>query len=443
MAEVLALVGLGFGDEGKGSICEFLTREHNARLVVRHNGGAQAAHNCVLKDGRHHTFAQFGSGTLTGAATFLSRFMLVNPITFLKEAQALQAMGLRPRVYVDRDALVTTPFHVSANRIREMVRTGRHGSCGMGIGETMSDFLDNQESFYVGQVEDDPIAIRAKLGRILDRKRDEVLKLTDGHAIDEALGRELSIFTNTKMIGRVMAYYADFAKQVTIVDRSFLDEVLEEPGTVIFEGAQGVLLDQDFGFQPYTTWTDCTFGNVDKLLENFRGDVTRLGILRAYHTRHGNGPFVTEDKHYDACSAHDHNTLGEWQGVFRSGPFDLVMAKYALAVVDGIDGLVMTNLDRLAHAPKDLRICTSYYNTADGEDQSEIPVWRPVNLEHQAQMAIGLMQDVVPRFETVDERGELYAFSIAERLQVPLAFVSFGPCAEDKRVADKILAHAV
>ena len=106
MAQVLLLAGLGFGDEGKGTCTDWLVREHKSQLVVRYNGGSQAAHNVVDGD-KHHTFAQFGSGTLAGAKTYLSRFMLVEPLSLMREASALRDLGMwepLSMMYVDRKA---------------------------------------------------------------------------------------------------------------------------------------------------------------------------------------------------------------------------------------------------------------------------------------------------------------------------------------------------
>src|SRR5215210_8082512 len=122
----IVLVGLGYGDEGKGAWTDFLARTEPVHTVVRFNGGAQAGHNVVAPDGRHHTFAQFGSGTLVrGVNTHLSRFMLVNPLGLLREDAELRALGVTDalaRLSIDREALVTTPFQVAANRLRELAR---------------------------------------------------------------------------------------------------------------------------------------------------------------------------------------------------------------------------------------------------------------------------------------------------------------------------------
>ena len=120
---------LGYGDAGKGTVVDWLCSHGGAEpvhTVVRFNGGAQAAHNVVAPDGRHHTFAQFGSGTFTpGVRTHLSRFMLVDPAALAAEAAHLGSLGIRDaldRLTVDRDALLTTPYHRAANQARERAR---------------------------------------------------------------------------------------------------------------------------------------------------------------------------------------------------------------------------------------------------------------------------------------------------------------------------------
>src|SRR5437763_7917023 len=115
------VVDLAFGDSGKGLLTDFLVRRTGARMVVRYNGGAQAGHNVVAPDGRHHTFAQFGAGTLVpGVRTFLSRFVAVHPTALLREEAALAGIGVADafgRIAVSEAALVITPFHQAANRL--------------------------------------------------------------------------------------------------------------------------------------------------------------------------------------------------------------------------------------------------------------------------------------------------------------------------------------
>src|SRR5687768_12378377 len=112
------VIGLGFGDEGKGAVVDALCGDGSVSTVVRFNGGAQAAHN-VIAGGRHHTFSQFGSGTLAGVPTWLSRHVLVEPIALATESRELEAIGVPDPLSlmsIDAQALLTTPFHVAANR---------------------------------------------------------------------------------------------------------------------------------------------------------------------------------------------------------------------------------------------------------------------------------------------------------------------------------------
>src|SRR5271157_4804463 len=137
----LLVAGMAFGDEGKGSIVDALVRAYQSDLVVRYNGGAQAAHNVVTEHGQHHTFAQFGSGTFYPTCrTYLSRFVLINPVSMMNEEKALRGMEPSPiydawsRLYIDPDCVVITPYQKAVNRLEESWRVGAygaHGSTGM------------------------------------------------------------------------------------------------------------------------------------------------------------------------------------------------------------------------------------------------------------------------------------------------------------------------
>ena len=417
--KAIVTIGLGYGDEGKGTTVDWLARTSGASLVVRYNGGAQAAHNVVSGD-RHHTFAQLGSASFVSVPTLLSRHVLVNPIALLSE---LRASGF-PAPYVEDEALVTTPLHVAANRLRETIRSGgRHGSCGMGIGETTAESLAAPaEALRIRDLRDGPTT-RAKLRSLQERLT------TSFDEAPDCIDRD--ILFDPETIDRILEAFAVFVQTTPIVDGLFLANALRGPGNVIFEGAQGVLLDQDFGFQPHTTWTNITFDNAFDLLRGFSGEVERLGIVRAYLTRHGAGPFVSEDARFDALSAHDHNRTGEWQGRFRSGAFDEVAIRYALDVVDGVDSLAVTNLDRLPLLGGNVPI-VSAYEGADPSyfmDPTRIRVHRPFDLAHQEGLTRALVR-AKPRCESVAVEG--YAETIASRLGIPLRMASFGPRAGDK-----------
>jgi adenylosuccinate synthase len=142
-----------------------------------------------------------------------------------------------------------------------------------------------------------------------------------------------------------------------------------------------VLLDEWRGWHPHTTWSTTTFDNVAELCPSFR----RLGVVRAYTTRHGSGPFVTEDPSLDLPEAH--NGHGEWQGAFRTGHFDAVAHRYAVEVAGGVDELAVTHLDVPAREPA-LKVCTSY--RVDGESWDRIVPGPPRDLAYQERLTARL-----------------------------------------------------
>jgi len=310
-----AVVDLGYGDAGKGTVVDWLCANESVSAVIRFNGGAQAGHNVVTPDGRHHTFSQFGSGTFQGVPTHLSRFMIVDPLALAAEAQALG--NPYELLTVDPDALLATPWHRAANRRRETLRgQDRHGSCGLGVGEAAAfSLVPGSEPPRVADALA-PGRLRARLRALRDHLTDELGPL-DGPCIDDFVDM-----------------MRDFASVVSISDR-----LPTRDGPCVFEGAQGVLLDEWRGFHPYTTWSTTTFDNVLELT----GDIVRIGVVRTYTTRHGPGPFVTED--LTLSYEEPHNGTGPWQGSFRIGHFDAVAHRYAIEVCGGVDALAVTHCD--------------------------------------------------------------------------------------------------
>jgi len=420
----VAVVDLGYGDAGKGTVVDWLCSDGPVHAVVRFNGGAQAAHNVVTPDGRHHVFAQLGSGTFTpGVRTHLSRFVLVDPLALVAEAAHLAALGVADaldRVTVDRRALLTTPAHAAANRARETARgAGRHGSCGMGIGETVAYALAHGEDAPRAGDCADPPALRRKLTRLRDR-----------------LAGELGPLPGPDVAACVEAFSA-FADRVALVGDGHLRRLLRT-GRAVFEGAQGVLLDEWRGFHPFTTWSTTTFANVDALLDEagMPGDVVRLGVLRTYATRHGPGPFVTEDPSLTASLPDRHNAWGPWQGSFRVGHLDLVAARYAIEVCGGIDGLALTHLD-VAGARDDLRACRAY--ELDGGRVERLAAGPAGDLDRQA----ALTRRLLTARPVLDRVTADWTETIAGELGVPVALGSFGPTAADKRAAGRLLSPPV
>ncbi|MGK5558009.1 adenylosuccinate synthetase [Actinomadura kijaniata] len=404
----VVVVDLGFGDAGKGTVVDWLCARgpEPVHAVVRFNGGAQAAHNVVLPDGRHHTFAQFGSGTFTpGVRTHLSRFVLVDPLALAAEADHLRSLGVADaldRLTVDRDALLTTPYHRAANRARETARgAARHGSCGMGVGETASYALSHADAPRAGDCLS-PARLRGRLAAVRDWYLSE---FPGGEPVPD--------------VADCAEAFAAFGERVRVVGGEHLRTLLRS-GNVVFEGAQGVLLDEWHGFHPYTTWSTTTFANAETLLSEAGGEAARLGVVRTYATRHGPGPFVTEDPALTADLPDPHNGTGPWQGVFRVGHLDAVALRYALEVTGGVDALAVTHLD-VAEARDDLRVCRAY--DVGGERVTRLA---PGDLDHQAALA-GRLLTARPVYEPFT--------CVEDVVDAPVALRSFGPTHADKRPA--------
>jgi adenylosuccinate synthase len=418
------VVDLGYGDAGKGTIVDWLcaaARRDGApvRTVVRFNGGAQAAHHVLAPSGQPHAFAQFGSGTFTpGTGTFLSRFMLADPLALVAEAEHLRFLGVPDPlglVTIDRDALLTTPYHQAANRAREEARgAGRHGSCGMGIGETASYALAYPTDAPRAGDMTEPGTLLRKLALLRDR-------LSAVSAGDPALPSP----------GHVAAVYRVVAERVTLAGDGYLAALLRQ-GPVVFEGAQGVLLDEWRGFHPYTTWSTTTFENAETLLRDSgaAGAATRLGVTRTYQTRHGPGPFPTEDPTLPA--AERHNADGRWQGPFRTGHLDAVALGYARAVTGGVDAVALTHLDTARRCAGRLKICRAY--DTGGRTVTELKPGPPRDLAYQESLSTALLT-ARPRYDPAEiVAADDWPDAVAAILHAPVAVGSYGPAVTDKTV---------
>jgi len=459
-------VDIGNGDQCKGSFVDFTTRHFDAHTVVRFNGGAQAGHGVVTPEGLYHIFAQFSSGTFVpGVATFLSRFMLLDPWRMMVEEEQLQKLGVTDaydRTFVSDQALVISPFQAIANRLREWVRgNGRHGSCGLGIGETVKDSLELGDELVL-RVKDlqDLDSWRAKMIHVQAHKREQLWDegvMSACWSIPEAR-QDLDDLINQSVIEEFLIMLEPWLEKIKIVADEYLGQILDRPGTVIFEPAQGVLLDECRGFHPYTTWSNCTLDNALTLLaeHDYQGQVHKIGITRAYGTRHGPGPFVVDNPDLSAKLPDPPSARNDWQGAFRVGWFDALAARYAIACCGQLDALAVSCLDRLK-SEQCWQICTSYRLPDDLVDSDEIDTYferdpedrslvRHIclgpfrDLEYQARLT-ELLFLVKPVYETTAigpisfyECVNQHLARISQELGLPVHISSFGPTANDKRL---------
>lgn len=290
MRTAKVVIGANYGDEGKGLMTDFFSAQGDNSLVVRFNGGCQAGHTVTTPDGRRHVFAHFGAGTFAGAATYLSRHFAVNPALYQKErAKLLLLVGRTPRLYVDERAPVTTFFDMLLNQLVEDFRGAkRHGSCGMGFGETIGRHEAGAHSLVARDLLDVQ-ALRRKLNQIRDvylPARLKVLGLPD-------FGQHHELCTTDVLVDAFIEVSQDFLADVVLVRGAASAFVGVD--NLVFEGAQGLLLDQNRGAFPYVTRSNTGIANALEVAREAglaQLDVTY--VTRAYLTRHGAGPLANE-----------------------------------------------------------------------------------------------------------------------------------------------------
>lgn len=355
MKRAFITVGLTFGDEGKGTIVESLVRTHKAPLVVRYSGGSQCAHNVLSIDGFYHKFAIFGSGTHHGAATVLTKDVLVDPVRLMNEGFELEKKGVNAfdkKMFIDANALVITPFHRALNRIKEIARgkEGRHGSCGVGIGETASYALKHKDAaLTIGDLFDANVATD-KLYFMRDELIKEVTPLAEQNWMKAGMQPEISAFTDTNLIDAMLWRYHVFLDHVSVLKTHGVLEMIAKNDTV-WEPAQGTLLDEDYGFHPYTTWSHVSIlKGVEVCKEAGITEITKIGVARAFAHRHGAGPFPSEDPNMLSEVDEKHNKLDDWQGDFRVGFLDLPMLRYS-AEINQVDEVAITHFDIIDKRP--------------------------------------------------------------------------------------------
>lgn len=429
--KAIITVDLGNGDGGKGSIVHALTGELEPSLVVRYNGGPNAGHNVIDDDGDHHTFSQFGSGTLLGAATLLSRFCLLNPLNLEAEAaKLLETFGTdyMPTLYVDERIVIITPYQQALNRIREMFRAeDNHSSCGEGLGETVHYGIQHpNENITVADIVKNEFVEKLKAIRTNLIREYQTLEWPNGfdHPL---LIKELAALGMDPI--KLATDYVGIIRKVNVMTDAMIKTQFESTKNVIFEGSQGVLLHENFGPHPYTTWSDTSSRNAKRFLDevDWKGKIEEVGIMRAYGHRHGKGPFPTENAELTALLPEEYSTFDQWQGSFRVGWLDLAAIKYALKVNGKPDYLAVTCIDRLKALEK-WQICTQYFNV-------ELEV--PYTLEDQEKLTEKMFR-ARPMYQ--EHKTDEVVNAIEYELQLPAKILSTGPLAEDKEFADELVS---
>lgn len=322
---IKVVIGANFGDEGKGLMTDYFCHQAALRgdncIVVCHNGGAQRGHTVDTPGGLHHVFHHFGSGTFAGADTYFAKGFILNPMLFRQEYEELQNFGYEPKAYVNDDCRVSTPFDMILNQILEEKRSeNRHGSCGLGIFETIERHKAGNVSFAGVFLSDYDGLNRVNLELIRDKYFFKRM-------------RDLEIFFDNEW---KEIFYSEGLIENYLNDLEFMgnhtiradDSILNKYKSIVFEGGQGLLLDQNnLEYFPHLTPSNTGLENpVEMILRLFpESDVETCYVTRPYLTRHGAGRLDNE------CSKEEINPYMEdltnvpnsHQGALRYGKMNI------------------------------------------------------------------------------------------------------------------------
>lgn len=407
----VVVVGSQWGDEGKGKITDYLSQK--ADIVVRYSGGNNAGHTIVY-DGKKFALRLIPSGIFTCGEVIMGNGMVINPKAFLEEVEYLQRAGIdTSKIHISDRAHVILPYHIEIDALEEELRgEGAIGTTGRGIGPAYVDKYD-RAGIRIGEFIQEELFAK-KLKQVIDFKK----KLYPTLSIDFDI-----LFEEYKD-------YANKMKPLVCDTGYFLDEAFRNDKKVLFEGAQGSMLDIDYGTYPFVTSSNpgangvCSGASVGPLYIN-----EVVGIVKAYTTRVGAGAFPTEIEgdlaHHIREAGHEYGTVTKRPR--RVGWFDSVIVSQARRM-NSLTGISLMLLDVLTGI-KELKICTAY--KLNGKVLHSLPstVEELEQCTPIYETMPGWCEDItqVSSFEELPTNCQNYIHRIEELIHAPVVIFSVGP----------------
>ncbi len=420
----VVVVGTQWGDEGKGKVVDWLT--DHAQAVARFQGGHNAGHTLVIK-GVKTALQLIPSGIMRdGVACYIGNGVVVDPTHLLSEIERLEAAGLdvRSRLFLSESCPLILPFHVEVDKAREALRetsgAGKIGTTGKGIGPAYEDKVARRAL----RVQD------LKHPERFAKKLKELLELHNfalsGYLKSQALEFEPIFEHAMKVAEQLKPMMADVGYMIHSANK--------QGANILFEGAQGTLLDIDHGTYPYVTSSNCVAGNA-AAGAGVGPDMLHyiLGITKAYTTRVGSGPFPTElPMDEPGTVGHHLSTVGQERGTVtgrprRCGWLDAAALKRSI-IINGISGLCITKLDVL-DGLKEIKVCVGY--ELNGErvdilplDADDIAACKPIydTFEGWTETTAG-----VTEWEKLPPNARRYLERVQAFIGAPIDMVSTGP----------------
>ena len=419
MSKIISLLGLQWGDEGKGKIVDFLSEDIDA--AVRYQGGHNAGHTLII-EGKKVVFHLLPSSIChKNIKCFLGRGVVISLEALFSEIDdAFEFIGdLKDRLVVSNAACLIQPYHQKIDQLRERSRSGtKIGTTGRGIGPAYEDRV-GRRSIRVADLYD-PQVLKVKLEEALDiynfliKRHDEAQQ----EDLNELLDKNLKQAERLKpFVGNVIAELKAFQ---------------ESNKTILFEGAQGALLDYSLGTYPFVTSSNSSLGGIASGAGISATSIDySLGISKAYTTRVGEGPFPTElNDEIGSYLAEKGGEVGASTGrPRRCGWLDAVLLSHSV-YLNGINGICLTKIDVLDGLDK-IKICTDYSSSLSREEILESLTLNDIEpqyieLEGWQEPTAG-----VQRFEDLNNKAIDFIAKVEELCGAPIVMISTGPRRED------------
>jgi len=416
MAQVIVVVGVQWGDEGKGKIIDLLAKSTD--VVVRFQGGNNAGHTLVV-NGEKFVFHLIPSGILhKGKRCVIGSGVVVDPQVLIEEIDSLKGKGYLQddsQFLLSEEAHLIFPYHKQIDKGRERIRSGEIGTTGRGIGPAYEDRASRDGIRVIDLTEEE--IFRRKLEETLAQKN---YYLT--HVLQEQ-GVELEPLYQEYM------RYGERLRRYVANTSLFLAQQIKEGKRILFEGAQGTLLDVDHGTYPYVTSSSTVAGNAcsGSGIGPTQIDLV-LGITKAYTTRVGGGPFPTELT--DDIGAMLREKGGEYGATTgrprRCGWFDAVVVRHAVRV-NGLGALAITKLDTLTGL-KTIKVCTAYRLGKDTITEFPASAERVARCQPLYEEYEGWTEDIsgIRELSQLPPAAQRYLEQIERLTQTPIHIVSVG-----------------
>lgn len=384
------LCGMQFGDEGKGTFVDYLAHEQNIDCVVRYNGGSQASHTVITPSRTIHKFSQLGSGMfLDKCHTYITENMVINLDNLMIEMEVfskktgISISDLIERIHIHEDCFVVTPYHKLINKLRELSKgEKRRGTVGTGVSEVRYLLAEPKLFPY-----ESPLGLQVKdifnkysnshiisrmeaLQNYVDkfyRENEDVIWQNAPEEMKKSLKKEITFLLAHDAFWNIVSSYMSKFKFASpdvnlnaCIYNAYELSFRKSCKSAIFEGSQGLLIDCNYGIKPNTTFLDTT-NHFALDISYYRDHIIKVGIAKAFTSRHGLGVFPTETTEVSGRICDNNQDESFWNGKIRFGWFDAILFRYAQSI-NQVDEVYLSSLDKL-DGFEIIKVCNKYcYN---------------------------------------------------------------------------------